>query len=69
MQYRVEKIIQSWPKDTCDNTMEIVLDEFGEPDEVTPSFLICITGLWMICINSTRNIFLIPKPYNENLLF
>jgi hypothetical protein len=40
MQYRVEKIIQSWPKDSCDNTMEIVLDKFGEPDEVTPSFLI-----------------------------
>jgi hypothetical protein len=40
MQYSVEKIIQSWPKDSCDNTMEIVLVKFGEPDEETPSFLI-----------------------------
>ena len=39
-QYRAEKIIQSQPKDSCDNTTEIVLDKFGEPDEVTPSFLI-----------------------------
>jgi hypothetical protein len=40
MQNSVERIIQSWPKHSCDNTTEIVLDEFGEPDEVTPSFLI-----------------------------
>jgi hypothetical protein len=40
MQYSVEKIIQSWPKHSRDNTTEIVLDKFGEPDEVTPSFLI-----------------------------
>ena len=40
MQQRVEKIIKSWQKDSCDNTTDIVLDKFGEPDEVTPSFLI-----------------------------
>ena len=38
MQRGAEKIIKSWPKDSRD-TIEIVLDKYGEPNKATPSFL------------------------------
>jgi hypothetical protein len=38
-QYSAGKIVQNCPKDSRDET-ERAPEKFGEPDEVTPSFLI-----------------------------